>query len=116
MPPEMPLFPFGEKAMRPRAVTLHNGLIAPLVPFALRGVLWYQGENNADGDLYFEKNRAMLADWRRWFGDPNLPFYFVQLASWQAPNDDAAGGGWGFHPRRATACVGNSAHRHGERA
>ncbi len=40
-PPAIPEFPFGEKMFRPRCVTLHNGMIAPLVPFALRGVLWY---------------------------------------------------------------------------
>ncbi len=99
LPPAFPEFPFGEKAFRPRCVTLHNGMIAPLVPFALRGVLWYQGENNsggaADGLQYIEKKRAMLADWRKWFGDPNLPFYFVQLAAWLKPSTDPAGGdGW----------------------
>jgi len=37
----------------------------------------------------------MLSDWRKWFGDPDLPFYFVQLAAWQKPSDAPAGGdGW----------------------
>jgi sialate O-acetylesterase len=98
-PPALPEFPFGEKMYRPRCVTLHNGMIAPLVPFALRGVLWYQGESNAggagDAQQYIEKKRAMLADWRKWFRDPNLPFYFVQLAAWQKASDDPVGGdGW----------------------
>ena len=93
--PKFPEFPFGEKTMRPRCVTLHNGHIAPLIPMSLRGVLWYQGENNADGSLYVEKVQAMLADWRKWFGDPALPFYFVQLAAWQKPNENPAGGEWG---------------------
>lgn len=95
LPPSWPEFPFGEKSMRPRCVTLHNGMIAPLVPFALRGAIWYQGENNADGHLYVEKKRAMVTDWRRWFGDERLPFYFVQLAAWQKPDENPAGGGWG---------------------
>ena len=90
MPPSFPDFPFGEKTHRPRCVTLHNGHIAPLVPMSLRGVLWYQGENNAGDKLYVEKVRAMLGDWRKWFGDPALPFYFVQLAAYQKPNDDPA--------------------------
>jgi sialate O-acetylesterase len=99
LPPTIPDFPFGEKMYRPRCVTLHNGMIAPLVPFALRGALWYQGENNAgnaaDGAQYLEKKRAMLADWRKWFQDPELPFYFVQLAGWLNPSNDPAGGdGW----------------------
>ncbi len=105
MPPMIPEFPFGEKAFRPRCVTLHNGMIAPLIPFALRGVLWYQGENNAgnaaDGLLYIEKKRAMLTDWRKWFGDADLPFYFVQLAAWQKPSDDPAGGDGWAHIREA---------------
>lgn len=95
LPPAWPEFPFGERVMRPRCVTLHNGMIAPLIPCALRGALWYQGENNADASLYVEKKRALIADWRRWFGDAQLPFYFVQLAAWQKPDDKPAGGGWG---------------------
>lgn len=94
-PPKWPDYPFGEKVARPRCVTLHNGHIAPLVPMAMRGVLWYQGENNADGNLYVEKTAAMLGDWRKWFGDPALPFYFVQLAAFTKPNDNPAGGEWG---------------------
>ena len=96
MPPAFPEYPFGERMHRPRCVTLHHGHIAPLVPMALRGVLWYQGENNADGNLYLEKKAAMVADWRKWFGDPELPFYFVQLAAWQKPDMNPAGGEWGY--------------------
>jgi len=101
MPPDWPLYPFSEQRQQPRCVTLHNGMIAPLVPYALKGAIWYQGESNAgsaaDGAQYIEKNRAMLADWRKWFGNPDLPFYFVQLADWQKPTDDPAGGdGWAF--------------------
>ena len=90
MPPKWPDFPFGEQAHRPRCVTLHNGMIQPLLPFALRGAIWYQGENNAGDRLYVEKKRAMLADWRKFFGNPELPFYFVQLAAWQKPDDNPA--------------------------
>jgi len=101
LPPTWPEFPFGERRFRPRCVTLHNGMIAPLVPTALKGVLWYQGENNAggpfEGEQYLAKKRALIADWRKWFGDDELPFYFVQLAAWQAPHDDPARfDGWAF--------------------
>jgi sialate O-acetylesterase len=110
MPPALPEFPFGEKMFRPRCVTLHNGMIAPLVPFALRGVLWYQGESNAgsvaDGLQYIEKKRAMLADWRTWFGDPDLPFYFVQLAGWLQPAEGPAGGdGWAYIREAQRLCL-----------
>ena len=95
MPPAWPEYPFSERSMRPRCVTLHHGMIAPLVPMALRGALWYQGESNADDALYLEKKRTMVAEWRQLFRDPKLPFYFVQLAAWQPVDENPAGGGWG---------------------
>lgn len=95
MPPAWPEYPFGERMMRPRCVTLHQGMIAPLVPMSLRGVLWYQGENNSDDRLYVEKKKALVEEWRELFRNPELPFYFVQLAAWQQPDGDPAGGGWG---------------------
>ena len=60
---------------------LFNGRIAPLVPFAMRGALWYQGEgNNGEGMLYFEKMKALIAGWRSVWNMPEMPFYYVQLA------------------------------------
>jgi sialate O-acetylesterase len=99
LPPAIPDYPFGEKLFRPRCVTLHQGMIHPLFPMALRGVLWYQGENNAgspeDGRMYYEKKLAMLTQWRGGFRNSDLPFYFVQLASWQQPtNDPSDSSGW----------------------
>ena len=110
MPPAIPEFPFGEKMFRPRCVTLHNGMIHPLKSFALKGVLWYQGENNAgnpaDGLQYIEKKRAMINDWRQWFGDPDLPFYFVQLAAWQkTANDPGLADGWAFFRDAQRQCL-----------
>jgi sialate O-acetylesterase len=61
---------------------IHNGMIAPMGPFGLRGVAWYQGET--DGGMpagYAEKLRAMMAGWRRQFGTPELPFLIVSLAN-----------------------------------
>lgn len=93
--PEWPEYPFGERMFRPRCVTLHNGMIAPLGTLPMRGFLWYQGESNAgspaDCEQYIEKMRAMVSDWRGWFGEGReLPFYYVQLASWQGANDNPA--------------------------
>ncbi|MFN7290437.1 MAG: sialate O-acetylesterase [Pirellula sp.] len=110
MPPAVPDFPFGEKMFRPRCVTLHNGMIHPLKSFAMRGVLWYQGENNAgnvaDGLQYVEKKRAMISDWRNWFCDPELPFYFVQLAPWQKPSSDPANAdGWAYFRDAQRRCL-----------
>jgi len=62
-------------------LALYNARIAPLVPFAIRGALWYQGEsNNGEGMLYFEKKKALISGWREVWQMPDMPFYFVQLA------------------------------------
>jgi sialate O-acetylesterase len=63
---------------------LYNAMIAPLVPFAIRGVIWYQGESNA-GRAYQYRTLfpTMIRDWRSAWNS-NFPFYFVQLANWHA--------------------------------
>jgi sialate O-acetylesterase len=103
--PEFPPYPFGEKVRRPRCVTLHNGMIAPLAPFALRGAVWYQGEGNA-GDPktaqeYAIRLQSLIRDWRRMFGDDDLPFYVVQLPGYRAPSDSPAGGDAWAHLRES---------------
>jgi sialate O-acetylesterase len=60
---------------------LFNGMISPIVPFAIRGAIWYQGESNTDKPaLYKETFPAMIADWRKAFRQGDFPFYFVQIA------------------------------------
>ena len=62
---------------------LHNGMIAPLESYAIRGVIWYQGESNSSQPASYEKLLpAMIADWRHIWG-PELPFLFVQLAPYR---------------------------------
>jgi sialate O-acetylesterase len=63
---------------------LYNAMIAPLVPFAIRGVIWYQGEANA-GRAYQYRTLfpIMIRNWRSDWGH-EFPFYFVQLANWRA--------------------------------
>jgi len=64
----------------PPAASLYNGMIAPLVPYTVRGVLWYQGEINvARPDTYEKYFTALMHDWRRKWKKPHLPFLFVQL-------------------------------------
>jgi sialate O-acetylesterase len=61
---------------------LFNGMIAPLEPAAIRGVLWYQGEANTwNAAEYGELFGTMIRSWRDGFGQGDLPFYFVQLAN-----------------------------------
>jgi sialate O-acetylesterase len=71
-----------------RAAALFHAMIHPLVPYGLRGVVWYQGESNSGGaHVYDERLIAMIQDWRaRWA--TNLSFYQVQLAGYEK------GGGW----------------------
>jgi sialate O-acetylesterase len=64
-----------------RIGTLYNGMIHPLIPYALRGVLWYQGESNVyneDGAIYANKMAALINSWRADWG-LEFSFYFVQL-------------------------------------
>jgi sialate O-acetylesterase len=64
---------------------LYNGMIAPLTPFAIRGVIWYQGEANASPDrasLYARLFQTMIRDWRNAWGEGDFPFLFVQIANW----------------------------------
>jgi sialate O-acetylesterase len=64
---------------------LYHGMIAPIVPYGLRGFLFYQGESNVDGYLnYRERLVALIRDWRTRFGQGTLPFVFVQLAGYSA--------------------------------
>jgi sialate O-acetylesterase len=60
---------------------LWNGMIAPLVPYAMRGVLWYQGEANVyRARQYQTLFPALIADWRQAWGQDDFPFLFVQIA------------------------------------
>lgn len=66
-----------------QATELYQSMVAPFVPFAVRGFLWYQGEANvmnAEGDIYATKMRALIASWRAAWTDQEAPFYFAQLA------------------------------------
>ncbi len=68
---------------------MYNAMIAPLIPYAIKGALWYQGEsNNGEGMLYHEKMKALIAGWRSVWKKPELPFYFVQLAPFNYRNRD----------------------------
>jgi sialate O-acetylesterase len=78
----MPQPPPGPPGLQNIPGALYNGMIAPLAPFALAGVIWYQGESNTsetDTLLYADGFRRMIEDWRRRFHRAELPFYYCQL-------------------------------------
>ena len=61
--------------------TLFNAMVAPLIPYAIKGAIWYQGESNAGkGFEYRTLFPRMIADWREKWGQGDFPFLFVQLA------------------------------------
>lgn len=63
--------------------TLYNGMVSPLVPFGLKGAIWYQGESNAGrGKQYQTLLPALIGDWRKRFGAGDFPFLVVQLANY----------------------------------
>jgi sialate O-acetylesterase len=60
---------------------LYNGMIHPLVPFAIRGAVWYQGEwNGGEDEVYHQRMKTLVAGWRSVWNMPEMPFYYVQLA------------------------------------
>ncbi|NQU24074.1 MAG: hypothetical protein HQ567_22555 [Candidatus Nealsonbacteria bacterium] len=67
----------------------YNAIIAPLAPFAIKGAIFYQGINNAVGGarpaLYTKTFTALIPEWRRTFGDEELPFGICQMVSWGFP-------------------------------
>ena len=68
-------------------------MLNPLIPFAIKGVIWYQGESNAGrANQYSKSFPLMINDWRARWGEGNFPFYFVQLASFNAANGNSKNG------------------------
>lgn len=74
------------------ATVLFNGMINPVIPFAIRGVIWYQGESIVGGDagraLYPKVQATLVKDWRKLWGQGNFPFYIVQLAGQEAASNN----------------------------
>jgi sialate O-acetylesterase len=69
-----------------RTGSLFNAMINPIVPYTIRGAIWYQGESNAfRADYYSTLLPMMIADWRARFGQGDFPFYLVQLANYYDP-------------------------------
>lgn len=79
------------------ATVLYNAMIAPLIPYAIEGATWYQGESNASVDgarIYNTLFPAMITDWRTRWGEGDFPFLFVQLANFMKRDDVPTDNGW----------------------
>ncbi|MDR3227877.1 MAG: sialate O-acetylesterase [Puniceicoccales bacterium] len=68
-------------------MSLYNAMIHPLVPYAFRGAIWYQGESNLGEANYAQKTRALVNGWREVWKQGDFPFYFVQLAPYIYDNN-----------------------------
>jgi sialate O-acetylesterase len=83
---------------------LFNAMINPLIPYAIEGAIWYQGEANVDRAYQYRKAfPLMITDWRKRWNEGNFPFYFVQLATFNAANGNSKKGSTWAELREAQA-------------
>jgi len=88
---------------------LYNGMIAPVTPYTIKGVIWYQGETNSAPErapLYSKLFSTMIRDWRSQWNEGTLPFLYVQISSFNSPPES-----WGMlrDQQRRTLSVANTA-------
>ena len=89
---------------------LFNGMVAPMAPYAIKGVIWYQGESNSRlsfAPMYAKLFPALIADWRGQWHEGDLPFLFVQISSFKSNATEA----WAVirEAQRRTLSVANTA-------
>ena len=77
------------------ATVLYNGMVNGLIPYGIKGAIWYQGESNA-GNAYAYRVRfpAMISDWRERWGQGDFPFLWVQLANFRSAPKDPEDSSW----------------------
>src|SRR5882757_5592295 len=74
-----------------RPTLIYNAMINPILPYTIKGVIWYQGESNADrAAQYHHLFPLLINDWRQQWGEGNFPFYFVQIANYAATDQPPA--------------------------
>lgn len=81
--------------IRWKPVGLYNAMIAPLSDYAIKGVIWYQGESNTDNPAEYKKTfPALIKDWRKQWNQGGFPFLYVQLANFMEPKDRPSESQW----------------------
>ena len=91
----MPSCPSSDVSLQNMPTTLYNAVLYPLAPYALAGVVWYQGESNTGNARdYAPMLRMLMANWREVFQQPRLPFAIVQLANYMAFVPQPQNTGW----------------------
>jgi sialate O-acetylesterase len=109
-----PRYPNGPYVEPATPTVLYNGMIAPLIPYALKGVIWYQGESNGgpiaygNGMIFADESNAykggeyqtlfprLIADWRERWHQGDFPFLYVQLANYTKGQIKPSEGGWAY--------------------
>ena len=95
-PPRAPAVPDALREYR-IAASIYNGMIAPLIPFAIRGAVWYQGESNEErAQQYGILLPVMIRAWRERWGEGDFPFGIVQLPNYRDPKPEPADEAWSF--------------------
>jgi len=93
VPPRVPRLDSGKNQGMPAGP--FNAMIAPIIPYGIKGAIWYQGEANAlNPVLYRTLFPTMITDWRARWGQGDFPFLFVQLANFTPGKSDAASDKW----------------------
>ncbi|MBT8395749.1 MAG: 9-O-acetylesterase [Gemmatimonadetes bacterium] len=94
-------------------LVLYNAMIHPLLPFPIKGAIWYQGESNANAEsafVYRDLFPSMIEDWRGRWGVGDFPFLWVQLANYMAPDPQPVESAWAMlrESQSATLSVENT--------
>jgi len=93
VPPNYPKPILPKKFPQFMVTTLYNAMINPLLPFAIKGVIWYQGEGNSyNAEQYLSLFPLVINNWRKDWGQGSFPFYFVQIAPY--PYEENEEGKW----------------------
>ena len=80
---ELPNCPSGDVSLQNIPTTLYNAVLHPLAPYAINGIVWYQGESNTGNPApYADYLKKLMGCWRDRWQDPQMPFVIVQLANY----------------------------------
>jgi sialate O-acetylesterase len=80
-----------------KPTVLYNAMICPIVPYAIGGAIWYQGESNAGNAVRYRKQfPAMIRNWREDWSQGDFPFLFVQLANFMKREDQPSDPDWAW--------------------
>jgi len=74
-----------------RPTLIYNAMINPILPYTIKGVIWYQGESNADRARQYRRLfPCLINDWRQKWGEGDIPFYYTQIANYSAADQGPA--------------------------